>query len=597
MNLSFHRSVVALSLLALTTQTAPTSAQSPEDPATESPPTGPVVGANAPTAEPEVEAATPVEEDTAEASPPTAETSEAPAETVEIDAMALPDVPPAELVPECAPGMRGCFLDIRDTWRSFDHEYARLLHVPEVHYGIAAAEELAFVGIGAIWYFAALEDNKLDWDIESLRQRFSRESVRYDSNTFPMNFVLHPLSGSAYYGFPRTNGLNVLESFALGTAASLTWEFLLEFNERLSINDLLTTPVGGMAIGEFFYRFGRYLNSAPGGGSAWHKAFGYTLGGHVAFHDLVVYTRHGTPLGTVPDSLGYDAAIAHRFIVDAGFGVARTDEDPRFFRYEVRVLADLIAIPGYLRPGATSLFFTDANITRFHLRGSGGPRGNGVELHADAVLLGYFAQNITQAGRGLRGFGLAIGSSVAYTYRRDDHADFHDALGITHLPGVALDAHAFLGVAALHLRGRMNGDFAGVHSIAFRHFRAVNGERARTRSVLDNFGYYYGWGYSARVEAELELPYVTFGASACYGRYATHRGLDRAQEEVEALGQDVPGNDRVIDAEAYVRVHPMRHGPLHVELSFARRRRHSRLEAFRETDTYERMLVRLGATF
>ena len=147
---------IALSLLALTTQTAPTSAQSPEDPATESPSTGPVVEANAPTAEPEVEAATPVEEDTAEASPPTAESSEPPVETVAIDVQALPDVPPAELVPECAPGMRGCFLDIRDTWRSFDHEYARLLHVPEVHYGIAAAEELAFVGIGCVLLVAQL---------------------------------------------------------------------------------------------------------------------------------------------------------------------------------------------------------------------------------------------------------------------------------------------------------------------------------------------------------------------------------------------------------------------------------------------------------
>jgi hypothetical protein len=512
---------------------------------------------------------------------------------------------PAPMVPEltladrsvlCGPGIRGCFLDTSGVWRSFEDEYLRLTTPPDRHYGIAAAEELAFVGVGAIWYFAALEDNKLDWDIDSLRMRFSRESVRYDSNTFPMNFVLHPLSGAAYYGFPRANGLSVPASFAFGAAACLLWEFGLEFNERLSINDLLTTPIGGMPLGEFFNRFARYLNSAPGGGNAWHKAFGYTLGINQAFHDRLLDHRNGSPLGTVTDALGYDAAIAHRFQIDYGIGFARTNADARFARHEVRILAELVAIPGYLRPGQMSRFYGDANFTRFSLVGTGGPHGNGTELYADAVLFGYYAQNIRATARGATGYGISVGSSVAYTYRRDEHARFLVQLGITHLPGLAVDAHGFHGRFALHLRGRLHGEFAGVRSGAYPYWHARN-VGTYTRDVLTRYGYYFGWGYSARVEAEVEAPFVGVGVNASYGRYASHEGLDRNQEAIDASGLDVRGTDVVVASEVYLRVRPSPRLPLSLELAASRRRRTSKMEGIGHEDTYERLTLRAGVIF
>lgn len=518
---------------------------------------------------------------------------------------AAPPTAAGSLVPEltladrsvlCGPGVRGCFLDRSGAWRSFEDEYVRLTTPPDRHYGIAAAEEIAFVGVGAIWYFAALEDNKLDWDIDSLRMRFSRESVRYDSNTFPMNFVLHPLSGAAYYGFPRANGLSVPASFAFGAGACLLWEFGLEFNERLSINDLLTTPIGGMPIGEFFNRFARYLNSAPSGGNAWHKAFGYTLGINQAFHDRLLDHRNGSPAGTVTDSLGYDAAIAHRFQIDYGIGFARTNADARFARHEVRILAELVAIPGYLRPGQMSRFYGDANFTRFSLIGLGGPHGNGTELYADAVLFGYYAQSIRPTARGMSGYGVSVGSSVAYTYRRDEHARFLDQLGITHLPGLAVDAHGFHGRFALHVRGRLHGEFAGVRSGAYPYWHARN-VGTYTRDVLTRYGYYFGWGYSARVEAEVEAPYVSAGVTASYGRYASHEGLDRNQEAIDAMGLDVRGTDRIIASEVYVRIRPSPRLPLSFELAASRRRRTSRMEGIAHEDSFERLTLRAGVVF
>lgn len=497
--------------------------------------------------------------------------------------------------PRCAEGTYGCFLDLGGAWRSHDAAYTDLLDF-EPHYGVAAVEGLLIVGVGAIWYFAAIEENKLDWDIDSLRQRFSRESVRYDSNTFRMNFLLHPLSGAAYYSFPRSNGLPVAAAFTYSVVSSMLWEFGLEFNERLSINDIVTTSIGGMPIGEFIFRLGRYLNSAPGGGSALSRAFGYTLGVEQAFVDRALDGRRGAPDGTVTDGLGYDAAIAHRFSIDTGLGLGRTDTDDAFFRYDVRVSGDLVALPGYMRPGAFDRAFADANITHLEVRGIGGARGAGTELYADTVLAGYFAQDIARTDRGMRGFAVAIGSSVGYTHRRERHATFRDKLGITHLPGLAVDANVLLGRYGVALRGRLHGDFAGVHSMAFDEWADAN-PGVPTKTVLAREGYYFGWGYSARAELEVTLPYVRLGASGYYGQYHSDEGLDRAQEEVDAGGVDVRASDRVIDAEAYVRLVPSQRRPLYIELTGSRQRRISRVESFEASRRYEALTLRVGTVF
>lgn len=497
--------------------------------------------------------------------------------------------------PRCAEGVHGCFLDQSGAWRSHDAAYLDLLDV-EPHYGVAALEAILVVGVGAIWYFAAIEENKLDWDIESLRQRFSRESVRYDNNTFRMNFLLHPLSGAAYYSFPRSNGLNLGAAFAYSVFSSMLWEFGLEFNERLSINDIVTTSIGGMPIGEFIFRLGRYLNSAPGGGNAMQRAFGYTLGVEQAFVDRALDGRHGAPRATVTDALGYDADIAHRFSIDMGFGVGRTDLDDAFFRYDVRVSGDLVALPGYMRAGAFNRAFADANFTHLAVRGVGGARGRGTALYADTILAGYFAQDIRVTDRGLRGFAVAVGSSVGYTHRRERHGTFRDKLGITHLPGLAVEANVLLGRYGVALRGRLHGDFAGVHAMAFDQWDAANPD-VPTKTVLERERFYYGWGYSARAELEVTLPYVRAGVNAYYGQYHSDEGLDRAQETIDDGGIDVRASDRVIDAEAFVRLSPFRRRPAYVELTASRQRRLSRVAEFETSRRFEQLSLRLGTVF
>lgn len=505
------------------------------------------------------------------------------------------DPPPVELPPPCGPGVRGCYLARDGRYRSVDATYATSLVPPKAHYLIAAVEDLTFVAIGAVWYMVALDDNKVDWDIESVRQRFSRESVRFDSNTFTMNFLLHPLSGSAYYAFPRANGLNVGVSATYAFLSSMLWEFGLEFNEKLSINDVIATPLGGMGLGEFFFRLGKYLNSAPGGGDTWHRVLGCSLGVVQCAHDRAADHRRGSAPGTVVDSLGFDAAIAHAFAIRSLFGAARVDEGSSFFRYEVSVDADLVAMPGYLRPGAFGRFYADGNFTRFRVRGLGGPSGNGTFLDSDAVLFGYYAQDVRGEGRP-RGWGLSVGSSVGYTYRRDDHEDFHDRWCLTHFPGLALDLTVLRPRLAMHTRLRGYGDFAGVHSMAFDAWRDAN-PGVITKPVLEREGYYYAWGGSLRFDLDFEMPWVLVGGSVFAGKYRSQDGLDRHQEEIDAMGVDVHASDGILELEAHLRLYPFRRLPISVEIGGARYLRSSRAGGYTAHASFDRLGAGLGVRF
>src|SRR5690606_8505193 len=63
--------------------------------------------------------------------------------------------------------------------------------LPGPDYLRAGLEELAMLAGGTIWYLID-ERNVLDWDFDSVEQRFREEAYRFDNNHFPINFVAHP---------------------------------------------------------------------------------------------------------------------------------------------------------------------------------------------------------------------------------------------------------------------------------------------------------------------------------------------------------------------------------------------------------------------
>lgn len=75
----------------------------------------------------------------------------------------------------------------------------------------------------------------------------------WDDNTFMVNQFGHPYQGNNYFNAGRANGLSFWESAPLAALGSLTWEYLGE-RHKPSLNDLVMTTMGGIALGEMFHR-------------------------------------------------------------------------------------------------------------------------------------------------------------------------------------------------------------------------------------------------------------------------------------------------------------------------------------------------------
>ncbi len=103
--------------------------------------------------------------------------------------------------------------------------------------------------------------NRLREENDEFKVSFSSwwENLKYgfewDYNSFEINQFGHPYQGGMYFNAGRANGLSFWESAPLAAFGSATWEYFGEKNHA-SINDFVTTTMGGIALGEMFHRAG-----------------------------------------------------------------------------------------------------------------------------------------------------------------------------------------------------------------------------------------------------------------------------------------------------------------------------------------------------
>lgn len=75
----------------------------------------------------------------------------------------------------------------------------------------------------------------------------------WDNDSFSGNQFAHPFHGSMFYNAAREHGLSYGVSLLYPVVGSLTWELFCETN-RPAYNDLISTGIGGAAIGEVTHR-------------------------------------------------------------------------------------------------------------------------------------------------------------------------------------------------------------------------------------------------------------------------------------------------------------------------------------------------------
>ena len=130
-----------------------------------------------------------------------------------------------------------------------------------------------------------------------------RQGFVWDNDCFLDNQLAHPYHGSMYHNSARASGYGFWASLPFVAAGSASWELFGE-NIQASLNDLVNTTVGGMALGEVTYRLSALVGSGRGSKRA---GLGRKLGAFVASpmasaHDLLdgsADDNHGAARPTV----------------------------------------------------------------------------------------------------------------------------------------------------------------------------------------------------------------------------------------------------------------------------------------------------------
>ena len=94
----------------------------------------------------------------------------------------------------------------------------------------------------------------------------------WDLDDFLVNQIGHPYQGNNYFNAGRANGLTFWESAGITAFGSGTWEYFGETNHA-SLNDLVNTTLGGIALGEMFHRTAWLVRDtrATGRGRLWKE--------------------------------------------------------------------------------------------------------------------------------------------------------------------------------------------------------------------------------------------------------------------------------------------------------------------------------------
>lgn len=98
------------------------------------------------------------------------------------------------------------------------------------------------------------------------------EGFNYDDNKFKTNQLVHPFNGSTYYNSGRSNGLGFWPSTICAITGAFIWEAMGE-THPMSYNDMISTGIGGIAVGEATYRISSTIldNTATGSGRTWRE--------------------------------------------------------------------------------------------------------------------------------------------------------------------------------------------------------------------------------------------------------------------------------------------------------------------------------------
>jgi hypothetical protein len=378
-----------------------------------------------------------------------------------------------------------------------------------------------------------LPDPMTPWD----KLLFKQYTWLFEADDIRHNYYGHPLAGMLYYLTARGNRLSVLESWLWTTASSLVWE-LAEYHEPVSINDMVTTSLGGIAIGEPITQLSAFVErSGTGGALAW-LAFPKKV------HDLIDRARPAQ----LPDP-GW-----HEFRAFTGVGPLWQGSGEPGLAFQASLVTGIFRLAGYGAPGRGTSSLGDAEMSRLGLSLTYG--GGGLldaRFRSGVSLWGLYHRDILGEGVDRRGSDLFLGTTASFDYQyhqeRLPAAVRGDQMILLQVPGAELDYRAFAGSLALRARARAALTFGGVRPLAFDGTAALP-PGVVVPEVMSRQGYYHSGGFAVGVELGVDLGPAGLSGGVGYDRVWAFQGL----EGIPVPGTRVEISDARLEAGALATV-------------------------------------------
>jgi len=356
---------------------------------------------------------------------------------------------------------------------------------------------------------------------ESFVKRFSTTgTLAFDTNPMRTNTVAHPIAGTAYYLTARSNGFNSFESYAFSFASSAVWEYFCEFKEITSINDLIITPIGGLAFGESIFQFAAYF-AADSSGFLSDFVNNWMLDGRNHYR--------GTK--------GFGSSIWNDNKVFIGGG--NTDKNEEIINIGIDL--EMYGIRRFNRSGRISGVLFNGPYSKIILNSKTGSYGlKELQCYSETALIAYINQHLRDAEDGSSGYAFYTGINSAFDYKKFKTGDFMDELGIAHIAGPVADMFLTFNSAQIRMRISVFGDFACVQSFGLAPYMADSHSEddlnKRGAYVTAEQGYYYGRGITTDALVSIKWKILEIASRFTYHHYnSINEHQDRYPETTDPI--------------------------------------------------------------
>jgi len=455
------------------------------------------------------------------------------------------------------------FLDLRfhifQPFKPFQKKPKQIqIKPPKKNFGRALLQLTGHFAYATTSYWVRQDVMKEDWEYQltwkdQKKRLLFIDSWTFDSNTFQFNWT-HSLAGSLYYNYARANRFTPLQSFLFGIGASYFWEFVVEFKEKVSINDSIGTPMGGITIGESMFQLGRFFRSQK---PTLLNRLARIVSNPVLSLNELLYKKKNRYQYSFE---GIDYWNDFRLYLGPRFDNISGDTTNNFI--QVGIETQLNLIPEYGKPEASNRFINHTAFTQFDVGGTLNKKGiYEFNIFAKSVFFGFFIQDIFPSDNlhqdngemnkavtqddDVRGYSFfaGIGSSFDMmmknssvleekTIENSTLPDETDKYCIINLLGPTIDFSLYRKNLHIRLNADAYGDFSLIHSHAFKDYSEIY-ELGKTKSTLKSHGYYYALGITLASLLQVNYSNLEIKGILKYHYFNSIEGLDRFQEDIE----------------------------------------------------------------